>query len=408
MAGVFLKVGASLRQRIPLAGLLVAASLLAGCASRPGPDTLLPSAATAPGAKTVEILVASTRARDAREGTFFNGERAPLSFATVDLSVPPTHQPGQIEWPKTPPGNPETDMVVRDAVYRDTAHQFVADLNAELAKRPKGQRKAIVFIHGYNTQFSEALYRLGQLAADSDSNAVPVLFTWASRAKSEGYVYDNNSATVARDSLEETLRLVFASNAEEVTILAHSMGNWVTVEALRQIRISGKGVPINKVGNVILAAPDIDIDVFKSQLRRFGKPAKPFVVIVSHDDKALGLSSFLAGGKTRLGDYQNDQELTDLGAVVIDMTNVKALDDFNHGKFAQLANIAPELRAAIAQGAAGNQGTAPATVETQGIKIVGLDRVGKALRKLGTAQAGELSQPPAPSAPAAPQAAPAQ
>jgi esterase/lipase superfamily enzyme len=45
------------------------------------------------------------------------------------------------------------------------------------------------------------------------------------------------------------------------------MGNWVTVEALRQIKISANKPPIRKLGAVVLAAPDIDIDVFKSQMR---------------------------------------------------------------------------------------------------------------------------------------------
>ena len=87
--------------------------------------------------------------------------------------------------------------------------------------------------------FAEGVYRLAQLAHDSKAPGVPVLFTWASRGKPTAYVYDLNSATAARDGLEHTLRLLLASNAEEVNVLAHSMGNWVTVEAFRQIKISG-------------------------------------------------------------------------------------------------------------------------------------------------------------------------
>jgi esterase/lipase superfamily enzyme len=130
------------------------------------------------------------------------------------------------------------------------------------------------------------------------------------------------------------------------------MGNWVTVEALRQIKISAKLPPMKKLGAVVLAAPDIDIDVFKSQMRRFGKPRKPFFVIVSRDDKALRFSDFIAGGKERLGSYSNDAELTALGAVVIDLTDVKATDRSNHAKFAQLAEIAPEMRQVFEGGVA--------------------------------------------------------
>jgi esterase/lipase superfamily enzyme len=357
-----------------LVAALVLVGLVAGCAGRPGLDALMPVAeAAGPGEREHVILVASTRQRDKRPGVFYNGEReSTLSFARFEMTVPPTHAPGQIEFPKQAPGNPATDMVVREAVFRESAPQFLDDLKAELALRPAGQRKVAIFVHGYNTQFNEAMYRILQLTDDSRAPTVPVLFTWASRGKTEGYLYDNNSATAARDGLEETIRLVFDSGAEEVSILAHSMGNWVTVEALRQIKISGNLPPIERLGAVVLAAPDIDVDVFKTQLKRFGKPAKPFIIIVSRDDKALGISDFLAGDKLRVGAYTDDQELVDLGAVVIDMTKVKSIDGLNHGKFAQLAEIAPQMRALVA-GAAGRAGAAK-VLAPDGIEIVGLDR----------------------------------
>ena len=319
--------------------------LLAGCTSRPEVGALLSNHAVSAVGKNHTILVATTRERDSRPGTYFGGERAQsVSYATVTVAVPPTHVPGQIEWPSRAPGNPETDFVVREAAYLDSEKDFIKTLNAQLAMRPPGKRKVFVFIHGYNTMFAEGLYRFTQIVDDADAPAVPVLFTWASRGRVAGYVYDSNSATAARDELEHTLRLVFASNAEEVNILAHSMGNWVTVEALRQIKISAKLPPMKKLGAVVLAAPDIDVDVFKSQMRRFGKPRKPFFVILSRDDKALRFSDFIAGGKERLGSYSYDAELTALGAVVIDLTDVKATDRSNHAKFAQLAQIAPEMR----------------------------------------------------------------
>jgi esterase/lipase superfamily enzyme len=331
--------------------LLSLAFLLNGCASRPEVGALLANHEVSAGGKDHTILVATTRERDSRPGTYFGGERSQsVSYATVTVAVPPTHVPGKIEWPSRAPGNPETDFVVRDAAYLDSEKEFVKALNAQLAMRPPGRRRVFVFIHGYNTMFAEGLYRFTQIVDDADAPAVPVLFTWASRGHLTDYVYDSNSATAARDELEHTLRLVFASNAEEINILAHSMGNWVTVEALRQIKISAKLPPISKLGAVVLAAPDIDIDVFKSQMRRFGKPRKPFFIIVSHDDKALRFSDFIAGGKERLGSYANDAELTALGAVVIDLTDVKATDRSNHAKFAQLAEIAPEMRQVFERG----------------------------------------------------------
>ncbi|WP_371347378.1 alpha/beta hydrolase [Ancylobacter sp. IITR112] len=354
-----------------LLALVLVAPVLAGCAGRPGPDALTVIENDDVSISTHTLLVASARARDPRPGVFYSGERTPeLSFAKIEVSVPPTHKPGMVEAPTQSPPNPATDMVVREAEYRETPKEFSADLQRELAKFPAGRRQAVIFVHGYNTLFSEALYRLTQMAEDSKATGVPVLFTWASRGEISDYVYDNNSATAARDRLEETIRLVFASGADQVSIVAHSMGNWVTVEALRQIQISGKRLPVEKIGNIVLAAPDIDVDVFKSQLKRFGKPPKPFLVIVSSDDKALAFSDFIAGDKPRLGAYTHDTELVELGAIVVDMSNVKSLDGFNHAKFAQLAELAPELRGMIARAA--QQGDAK--VDLAGIRVSGLDR----------------------------------
>jgi esterase/lipase superfamily enzyme len=340
-----------LRRSLSIVAVLIAATAMAACESRPESGFLSPVEVSATGAANHTLLVATTRQRDARPGTLFNGERASvLDYATVTVSIPQNHVAGKIEWPTTPPGDPSANFVVRDEAYLDGDKAFIQALNSQLAARAKGSRKVLVFIHGYNTMFAEGLYRFAQVVHDAKAPAVPVLFTWASQGKLKDYLYDTNSATAARDDLEHTLRLVLASDADQVNILAHSMGNWVTVEALRQIKISGDVKHADKVGHVILAAPDIDIDVFKSQMRRFGKPKKPFYIVLSQDDKALWLSKFIAGGEGRVGADANIDELAELGATVIDLTDVKSDDSANHGKFAQLAEIAPELRDVLAQG----------------------------------------------------------
>jgi esterase/lipase superfamily enzyme len=333
-----------------LAVVLLAFSLVA-CASRPESGFLSAVALSPPGAVDHTLLVATTRERDDRPGTLFNGDRATaIDYAELTVSVPPNHKQNEIEWATTPPGDPNVNFVVRDERYLDGDKAFVQALNAQLALRPPGSRNVFLFVHGFNTMFAEAVYRGAQLAHDSKAPGVPVLFTWASRGQATAYVYDLNSATAARDALEHTLRLLFRSNAEKVNVLAHSMGNWVTVEAFRQIKISGDLPPVSRIGAVVLAAPDIDIDVFKAQLRRFGKPQKPFYVVLSQDDRALFLSRTIAGGVTRVGDSSDTEELAALGARVIDLTDVKGADATNHDKFVQLASVAPELRGILARG----------------------------------------------------------
>jgi esterase/lipase superfamily enzyme len=358
--------------RVILAVLLVAAPMSA-CASRPETGFLLPVAQVAPDATDHTLLVATTRKRDDRPGTLFNGERASsLDYATITVSVPRSHKPGAIDLAATAPGNPNTDFVVRNEAYLDGDAEFIRALNAQLAMRPRGSRDVFVFIHGYNTLFAEGLYRFAQVVHDSKAPGVPVLFTWASRGKLSDYLYDNNSATAARDGLEHTLRLLLASNAEHVNVLAHSMGNWVTVEAFRQIKISRELRNVDKFGYVFLAAPDIDLDVFKSQMLRFGKPKKPFYIVLSRDDKALWLSKLIAGGDERVGAATNIEELQALGATVIDLTDLSADDASNHDKFSQLAEVAPQLRAVLAAGiGSGAAGAATAENPLGAVTLLG-------------------------------------
>jgi esterase/lipase superfamily enzyme len=355
-AGAFL-IKSALRRSGSIFAVLIISAQLVACASRPETGFLSSTAVSAPGATDHTVLVATTRERDTRPGTLFNGERASaLGYAAITVSIPPKHVPGQIELATTPPGDPDANFVVRDAAYLDGDKAFAQALNAQLAKRPTGSRRLFLFIHGYNTLFAEGVYRISQVAHDSKFTGVPVLFTWASRGKLADYIYDNNSATAARDSLEHVLRLALASDAERVDIVAHSMGNWVTVETLRQIRISGDLHNVNKIGLIVLAAPDLDLDVFKSEMRRFGKPAKPFFIVLSKDDKALWASKLIAGGETRVGADTNVEDLTALGATVIDLTDVKADDSTNHSKFAQLAEVAPQLKDVLERGVGARPG----------------------------------------------------
>jgi esterase/lipase superfamily enzyme len=349
--------------------LLFVAATLAGCGTpRPVSGFLAPVATAANGATEHTIFVATTRQRDPTPGTLFNGERSPaLSYAELTVSVPPTHVPGAVEFAKSAPGDPNTDFVARNAEILDGDKAFLQALNAQLALRPKGKREIFLFVHGFNTLFAEAAYTHAQVVHDSGTSSVPVVFTWASRGDPFQYVYDNNSATVARDNLVHTLNLLLASNAEKVNILAHSMGNWVTVEAFRQMKLTGGVKDKSKIGVILLAAPDLDFDVFKSELHSFGKIDHPFYVILSRDDKALGISSFIAGGQTRVGNANNAGELTALGATVIDLSDVQANDPVNHGKFMELATIGPQMRSVLASGVKAGPGPGVAAVATNSL-----------------------------------------
>ncbi|MEJ8474096.1 alpha/beta hydrolase [Roseibium algae] len=332
--------------------VLVMCLALAACANRPGVGSLSVSTASAPGATTHDILVVTTRERDTQPGTLFNGERKDgINYAKATISVPPSppHIPGQVQWGSIIPGDPNTDFVARSASYIPDRAAMLKDLNKRLMKLPKGERTVFLFIHGYNTKFVEGLFRFTQIIHDSKTTNVPVYFSWASRGQLTDYVYDLNSAMVARTALASTVKDLVDSKAEKIVILAHSMGTYLLMETARQLTPAAAKKFQSKVQQVILAAPDIDIDVFKEQLRHMGKPKNPFVIMVSKDDRALKASRKIAGDKERVGAYSNDLELAELGAIVVDLTEVESADGAHHSKFAQLAQFGPELSRTLTQ-----------------------------------------------------------
>jgi esterase/lipase superfamily enzyme len=234
-------------------------------------------------------------------------------------------------------------MVTRKASYLNGDNGFRAAVRRELASRQPKDRQVFLFIHGYNTLFAEGVYRFAQVMHDSDAPGVPVLFTWASRGDLTDYVYDLNSAAVARDELEQTLEDLANSGAREVNVLAHSMGTWLMMETLRQMPPERRKKLSQKLKRIVLAAPDIDVDVFKDQMRRVGRLDPPIILLLSKDDRALNVSSIIAGGKDRVGRYGDDAELAALGALVIDLTNLEGPDSARHSKFAAFAAIGPRL-----------------------------------------------------------------
>lgn len=329
---------AELEFAVPLKTILAIALalLVAGCAGRQ-PQEILGSAMVTASVADISgnhsIFIATTRKHASDPSKVFDGERsATLNYARVNVTVPKVHEVGQIERRKRGKSDdPSKYFMASEAIGYDTAPEFSAALNADIAAR--GGR-VMVFVHGYNTSFDAAVYRLTQIAHDSGYPGTPVLFSWASGGSTTSYVYDKESASAARDQLEVTLRLLAQSGARRIDIVAHSMGTWVTMETLRQLAITGDRDLSGKLGDVVLASPDIDVDVFKSQMRRYGKPDKPFILLLSEDDRALRLSGILAGSRPRVGDYKNAADLADYGVTVIDLSSAKATDSFNHTKFA--------------------------------------------------------------------------
>lgn len=316
--------------------------ILTSCASqRPASGALRIVRAPQGSGKVHSIMVASNRASTADQGTYYTGARGKeLQFHKFAISVPHKHAPGKIERPKRGAPDPHQHFVNTSETPLASPNAFLQEMQRQL--RSSKSREVAIFVHGYNTHFAEALFLSAQIANDTAFKGVPLLFTWPSQGKLLGYMYDRDSVLAARDALHQTISLAAKSGARRVVIFAHSMGSMLTMEAVRQAKLAGDPTFGGKLRAVLLASPDISIDVFKSQVRGIG-PTPQLAVLVSKDDKALYVSKRLSGNVERVGNFSDDSTLADLGVVVADLTKVKSTDRLCHDKFAQFPGILTEI-----------------------------------------------------------------
>ncbi len=320
--------------------------LLSGCAPRPPDRVLWPAERTPSYTAKADILVATTRMRGRPEDptAMTAGLSNTLNFEALEISIPREHQAGSVEWPDTGPADPAYNFMTTAREPLDE-QQFIAQVRRRARSGEPGAESVLVFVHGYNNLYQESVYRFAQILHDGEVRETGVLFAWPSRGRAQLYLADRESSTFSRDHLEHTLQKIAAiPEVREINILAHSMGNWVAVETLRQAAMKGHGDFGGKLNHVVLASPDIDINVFRTQLDVIGPLRQPITVMVSGDDKALNLSSFLAGNVTRVGNVSATDPRVIAGALrynirVIDLSNIQAGGSLNHDKFAESAPV---------------------------------------------------------------------
>ena len=330
---------------------LCLATLLAACSRPPelvgieNPDFKVDEQ---DGLKRQKIFMATTREATDVAGAFYSGDRAPeLGLASVDVTIPPTHLPGQLNRPRRLPPDPSTEFTIVDPMVYSSDASFVSALNKELNARAPSERTILFFVHGYNNTTTDALLRLAQFVEDSDFNGVPVLMSWASAAATTGYVYDLNSALIARKKIPEIASILQKTNAKSVNVFAHSMGTLLTMEGIVNSVETGRARGITRVENIMLASPDIDIDLFRSQMEVIPQSIRQrMFILTSEDDSALNASRRVAGGIPRVGSSDAEALEEEFGVVVIDLSDIENSDSGSHSKFAG----SPEVVQLIGQG----------------------------------------------------------
>jgi esterase/lipase superfamily enzyme len=324
-------------RRAFLSGLLSAGGALAlgGCAG-------LAESATRPDASALStnptLLVATTRkpVNGARANPWYGPERAStLNIARAKLT-PPDY--GRFSFASVGMSDWRLDAV-------EPAPGRVSDLLAQAGGGPD----VLIYVHGFRQTFEAAALDAARLSDSIKFRGETMVFSWPSKAGLLDYAYDRESAVWSRDAFERVLASAMANpTTGRLHIVAHSMGTMLALESLRQVYGRYGDAAADRIGAVVFASPDIDVDVFSSSIARLGPLAQKITIITATNDRALALSSRVAGGITRVGAAEK-AALEQLGLRVVDASQ-HGWGIVNHDLFLSNAEVRRVIRRAVDSG----------------------------------------------------------
>ena len=243
-----------------------------------------------------------------------------VHYGTCEVSIPPRHQVGAVERPLIGPEN-EQEHVVLKSTEALKEQAFFEALRTRLASLPTNEKSCFVFIHGFNVDFENAARRTAQIHYDLNFQGVPIFFSWPSRASMRHYFSDRNEIEFSRYVIKQFLLDISEKvNAERIHVVAHSMGADATCRAIAELGEKGK-----IFDQIILAAPDIDREVFRLQIApKLTKTANRTTLYCSKNDLALMLSrnfndSFRAGDSSQGALVLHDVDTVDASEIDTDL-----------------------------------------------------------------------------------------
>ncbi len=181
-----------------------------------------------------------------------------------------------------------------------------------------GTNSILLFIHGFNVQFDEALIRVAQLSNDLSRDnrfdvGIPVLYSWPSAGalSLEDYQGDRARSLSAAPYLEEFLDILTEDiDVSRINIIAHSMGNRVLTQGLENYardyleRHNRDDLEFR----IMLVAADVERDIFDTANGVFDNLDANVTIYTSDTDRALHISNIVnANQQKRLGDTDKNR-----------------------------------------------------------------------------------------------------
>jgi esterase/lipase superfamily enzyme len=256
-----------------------------------------------PGGTTFEVWFATNRApvSAGSPSPGFDNRLDPqgaVHYGKCWVTVPRNHVFGSVGtpwWKRWASFRFEDDHLrLKKIAIEPDERSFFNSVRAELASHAITDRQVLVYLHGYNVGFEGAAIRAAQIGVDLKIRGVTAFFSWPSCASVTGYLADADRIAASEKQIATFLTaIVQQTGAEHVHILAHSMGNRGLGRAIERIMadaVSRSGI---RFGHIILAAPDVEVNLFTDLSRVYPQVSLRTTMYVSARDKALGLSKWL-------------------------------------------------------------------------------------------------------------------
>jgi esterase/lipase superfamily enzyme len=271
-----------------------------------------------------------------------------VHYGSCRVFIPKSHKIGSTgsPWWKRVLTGKDDRLRLRSIEALDSTAYWRA-ISAQIASVNGDENFAVVFVHGYNVSFEEAALCAAQIGFDLSIQSAMAFFSWPSRGTLKGYLADAAAIEASESAITDFL-IDFGnlSGAQTVHIIAHSMGNRAVLRALHRIAERARRRSKTKFGQIILAAADVDTDVFRQFCAAVVRVGQRTTLYVSARDVAIGASRWLHDSP-RAG--LMPPVVVEKGIDTINVTNID-LTRLGHGYIAGARDVLRDIHELIARG----------------------------------------------------------
>ncbi len=291
--------------------------------------------------RSVDVIVVTDRKLKGKNfGCSNNNFGVEMDLATrygvCKINVPKNHSTGQYN-------------LTRD--NRQSSHNFFKILNSKILQSSelmeylkKTKKIPLVFVHGFNVKYEDAILRAAQIAFDIKYQGPVILFSWPAGA-GDGFfddkmitkTYESNLKN-AKASIESFKKFLteLSINDIKINLLAHSMGHQVVLPALKEISVSNNHKSV--INELILNAPDFEANEFLKYIDNIKEISRRITLYCSYNDKAL-MASETYNKSERLGACTFSENIDSINVGLIDAPSIGELGHSYYASRAILGDV---------------------------------------------------------------------